>query len=65
MKVLGQVSDGGILDCQVVAHPDTIDWIVMKTDARATGARAVQRLVEGSVARIVGEAVLARVEKTS
>jgi ATP-dependent Clp protease ATP-binding subunit ClpA len=54
-RIIDQVNESEIFKCDLGFDDDVVDWITSRIDSRATGARSVQRLVEGSVSRLIGE----------
>ncbi len=57
-KILEQVNNGEIIDCHINASSASIEWIVGQIDVETTGARAVQRLVESHVSRLISSSFL-------
>jgi ATP-dependent Clp protease ATP-binding subunit ClpC len=57
-RVIDQVNASQIIDCKIDAEDDTMDWLVAQIDAKATGARSVQRLIEATVSRLISESFI-------
>jgi ATP-dependent Clp protease ATP-binding subunit ClpC len=55
MRVTKQVNESEIMRCGIDFHREVIDWVLSRIDTKATGARSVQRLVEGSISRLIAE----------
>jgi ATP-dependent Clp protease ATP-binding subunit ClpA len=55
IRVTKQVNESEIMRCGIEFRREVIDWVVSRIDSKATGARSVQRLVEGSISRLIGE----------
>ena len=53
--MVSQVNDSDILKCKIEFDDDVVKWLVSRIDSKATGARSVQRLVEGSMSRLIGD----------
>ncbi|MCP4570760.1 MAG: ATP-dependent Clp protease ATP-binding subunit [bacterium] len=54
-RVIAQVADSEIITCDIALGDDTMAWLISQIDSRTTGARSVQRLVEGTVSRVIGD----------
>ena len=54
-RVIGQVANSEIMACTIAVEDATMEWIISQIDSRTTGARSVQRLVESTVSRVVGD----------
>jgi len=52
-RVIRQVNESEIFKCQIEVQDDVTNWVAGHIDSRATGARSVQRLVEGSISRLI------------
>jgi ATP-dependent Clp protease ATP-binding subunit ClpA len=57
-RVIDQVNASQIIDCKITAEDATMDWLVGQIDAKATGARSVQRLIEATVSRLISESFI-------
>ncbi len=57
-RVIDQVNTSEILNCGIAVDPATMDWVIARIDSRNTGARSVQRLVEGMVSRLIGDSFI-------
>ena len=51
-------AEGRILDCEIGVDQAMMVWLVNQIDGDSTGARSVQRLVEATVSRTIGNAFL-------
>jgi ATP-dependent Clp protease ATP-binding subunit ClpA len=54
-RVIRQVKESDVFKCMLGLDDKVIGWVTSKIDIRTTGARSVQRLVEGSVSRLIGD----------
>ncbi|UCF05191.1 MAG: ATP-dependent Clp protease ATP-binding subunit [bacterium] len=54
-RVISQVSTSEIMTCTITVEDATMEWIISQIDSRTTGARSVQRLVESTVSRVIGD----------
>lgn len=54
-RVMKQVNESDIFKCEINFSEDVVTWVISNIDSKVTGARSVQRLVEGSVSRLIGD----------
>jgi ATP-dependent Clp protease ATP-binding subunit ClpA len=54
-RVIKQVNESDIFKCRLELDESVVKWVTSQIDIRTTGARSVQRLVEGSVSRLIGD----------
>jgi len=57
-RVIDQVNNSQIINCNIDVGDDTMGWLVGRIDAETTGARSVQRLVESTVSRLISESFI-------
>jgi len=57
-QILSQASSGGILDCSISIHSNTLEWLLDQILEAEGGARSIQRVVESRVARFIAERFL-------
>lgn len=54
-RVIDQVRTSEIIACKITVEDATMEWLISQIDSRTTGARSVQRLVESTVSRVIGD----------
>jgi ATP-dependent Clp protease ATP-binding subunit ClpC len=54
-RVISQVATSEIIACTITVDDSAMEWLISQIDSRTTGARSVQRLVESSVSRVIGD----------
>jgi ATP-dependent Clp protease ATP-binding subunit ClpC len=54
-RVIKQVNESDVFKCRLSLDESVVAWVTTQIDARTTGARSVQRLVEGTVSRLIGD----------
>jgi ATP-dependent Clp protease ATP-binding subunit ClpC len=54
-RVVSQANESDILKCKIEFGDEVVAWVTSRIDSKETGARPVQRLVEGSVSRLIGD----------
>jgi len=54
-RVMKQANESDVFRCEIDSDDKVVDWITSRIDSRTTGARSVQRLVESSVSRLIGD----------
>jgi ATP-dependent Clp protease ATP-binding subunit ClpC len=54
-RVMKQTNESDIFKCELDFSDHVVTWVTSNIDAKITGARSVQRLVEGSVSRLIGD----------
>jgi ATP-dependent Clp protease ATP-binding subunit ClpC len=54
-RVVSQANESDILKCKIEFGDEVVTWVTSRIDSKETGARPVQRLVEGSVSRLIGD----------
>jgi len=57
-RVINQVAKSEIITCNISVEDATMEWLISQIDSRTTGARSVQRLVEGTVSRVIGDSFI-------
>ena len=57
-RVIDQVATSEIITCGIEVEDATMEWIISQIDSRTTGARSVQRLVESTVSRVIGDSFI-------
>ncbi|NIO02203.1 MAG: AAA domain-containing protein [Candidatus Latescibacteria bacterium] len=57
-RVINQVATSEIITCSISVEDATMDWIISQIDSRTTGARSVQRLVEGTISRVISDSYI-------
>jgi ATP-dependent Clp protease ATP-binding subunit ClpA len=54
-RVISQVNESDIMRCELKVEDEVADWITGRVDSESNGARSVQRLVEGSISRLIAD----------
>jgi ATP-dependent Clp protease ATP-binding subunit ClpC len=57
-RVIKQVATNEIITCSISVEDATMEWIISQIDSGTTGARSVQRLVEGTISRVIGDSYI-------
>ena len=57
-RIISQAENSGILKCKINIADDILEWLTKRIDSKTTGARSVQRLVDGSIAQLISDKFL-------
>jgi ATP-dependent Clp protease ATP-binding subunit ClpC len=57
-RVVDQVATSEIITCKIEVEEATMEWLISQIDSKTTGARSVQRLVESTISRVIGDSYI-------